>query len=107
MDVVQDDLMAFPGIGEDFADGEIGEAHVQVLEAWDGLQVVVAVGEGEGAGDRPEGEEAVIDDIEGFGFVAEVMFPARDAGFLVFFGSIRIGSARLVSARVIIIPNSG
>ena len=65
--------------------------------------MVIAIGRSTGTRQRPDQKEAVVDDVEGFGFVAEVMFPARSRGFLVFFGSIRIGSARLISAGVIYI----
>ena len=88
VDVGEDALMPFPGVAEHFADGEIGEAQVQVLEAWDGQQVVVAVGGGERAGDRPEGEETVIHDVEGFGFVAEVMLAVWSRALFWILGSI-------------------
>ena len=63
--------------------------------------MVVAVGRSAGTRQRPDQKEPVIDDVEGFGFVAEVMFPVRNGGFLVFFGCIRIGSAGLIGAGVI------
>ena len=66
-------LMAFPGIAEHLANGEVRETQAQVLEARDGQQMIIAVGGGERAGDRPEGEEPIIHDVEGLGFVAEVM----------------------------------
>ena len=66
-------LMPFPGVAEHLTNGEIGETQAQVLEARDGQQVIIAVGSGERAADRPEGEETVIHDVEGLGFVAEVM----------------------------------
>ena len=68
--------MPFPGIAQDFADGEVGEAATQIFEARDGVQMVVAVGGRKGTGDGPEGEEAIIHDVEGFGFVAEVVLAA-------------------------------
>ena len=70
-------LMPFPGVAEHFTDGEFGEAQAQVLEARDGQQVIIAVGGGERAADRPEGEETIIHDVEGLGFVAEVMLAVR------------------------------
>jgi len=73
VNICEHTLMPFPGIAEHFTDGEFGEAQPQVLEARDGQQVIVAVGSAERAADRPEGEETVIHDVEGLGFVAEVM----------------------------------
>jgi hypothetical protein len=66
-------LMPFPGVAEHLANGEVGETQPQVLEARDGQQMVIAVGSAERPGDGPEGEETVIHDVEGLGFVAEVM----------------------------------
>ena len=108
VDIAQDVLMAFPGIAEDFADGEVGEAAAQVLEARDGEQVIVAVGRGEGAGDRPEGEEAVIHDVEGFGLVAEVVLAVgeRSAGLGSLDWSIGV-VAGLVGAGVVDVGGLG
>ena len=72
------------GISGDFADSQVGKAAAQVIKAWDGLQVVVAVGSDEGAGDGPVGKETVIKDIEGFGLVAEVVLTLGRSGFLFF-----------------------
>ena len=66
-------LMPFPGVAEHFTDGEVGETQPQVLEVRNRQQVIIAVGSGERTADRPESKEAVIHDVEGFGFVAEVM----------------------------------
>ena len=74
VDKGEDLIEAFTGIAKDFVDGEVWEALEQLLEAGDGEQVVVAVGGGKGAGQGPEGEETVIDDVEGFGLVAEMMY---------------------------------
>ena len=73
MDEGQDIIETFPGIAQDFIDEETWETLEQLLEARDGEQVVVAVGRGERTAQRPEGEQAVIDDIEGLGLVAEMM----------------------------------
>ena len=64
---------ALASIPQHLADVQFGEAMTEVFEAGDGLEVVVVVGGDEGAGQRPEGEEAVIHDVEGLGFVAEVV----------------------------------
>ena len=106
VDIGQDGIIAFPGIAEHFADGESGETQVQVLQAGDGLQMVVAVGRSEGAGDRPEGEDAVVDDVEGFGFVTEMVFAVRSGRQFGVLGCIRV-VAGLVGAGVEVIPNSG
>jgi hypothetical protein len=76
VDKGEDLIEAFTGIAKDFSDGEGWEALQQLLETGDGEQVVVAVGGGEGAGQGPIGEEAVIDDVEGFGLVTEMMLAA-------------------------------
>lgn len=62
--------------------------------------MVIAIGRSAGTCQRPDQKEPVVDNVEGFGFVPEVMFPARGRGFLFFFGSIRIGSAGLICAGV-------
>jgi hypothetical protein len=99
VDVAQDVVEAFASVAEDFANGETGEAAAQVLEAWDGEGVVVVVGWGEGAGDGPEGEEAVVDDVEGLGLVTEVMLAVRSGS--LFWILVGIGVvARLVGAGV-------
>jgi hypothetical protein len=67
--------------------------------------MIVAVGRCAGTSERPEESEPVINDVEGFGLVSEMMLSARDR--LVFFVLGFIGVAGLVGARVIIIPNSG
>jgi hypothetical protein len=36
-----------------------------VLETWDGLEVIVAVGRDEGARDGPQGEESVVHNVLG------------------------------------------
>ena len=101
MHILQDFIKAIPGVTEEFTDLESGETFAQLLQTGDGQQMVVAVRWGAGTGQGPDEEEPIIDDVEGFGFVAEVMFAAWQGGFLVFFGGIGIGSARLVGAGVI------
>ena len=78
--------------------------------------MVVAIGEGEGAGDRPVGKETIVDDIEGFGFVAEVVLAMRRRELFWVSGCIWVactwdvcgtGVARLIRPGVKVIPNSG
>jgi hypothetical protein len=75
VDKGEDLIEAFTGIAEDLVDGERGEAFEQLLETGNGEQVVVAVGGGERAAQRPEGEETVIDDVEGLGLGASMALP--------------------------------
>jgi hypothetical protein len=72
----QDLVVAFACIACHFANLEVREASAQVLEAGDGLQVIIAIGGDEGAGQDPIGKESVIQDVEGFGLVAKVVFAA-------------------------------
>jgi hypothetical protein len=91
VDVGEDVIVAFSGIAEVLADLEGGEAGAQISQAGDGEGVVIVVGRGEGAGDGPEDEQAVIDDIEGLGFVAEVMLAVGSGtllGILVRIGAV-------------------
>jgi hypothetical protein len=100
VDGPQDIVKAFSGIAQILTDGEVGEALVQVFEPGQGQQVVVAVGGSQAAGDGPESKETVVEDVEGFGLVAEVML-ASGSGAL--FG-IRVGTwvrSRLVGGGVI------
>ena len=46
--------------------------------------MVVAVGRGAEAGQRPELEETIVDDIEGLGFVAKAVFAAGLVGYFSF-----------------------
>jgi len=64
------------------------------------------VGGGEGAGDGPEGEEAIIDDVEGLGLVTEVVL-AMGSRTLLRVGAGIGAVGGLVGARVVVIPNSG
>ncbi len=76
----------------------LGKRMVQVFEAREGQEMVVAVGGGAGAGDGPEVEETVIDDVEGFGLVAEVVLAMRSGaqfGIPVeYWGWVRAGWSR-------------
>jgi hypothetical protein len=79
----------------------------QILKTWDGEQIIVAISRSAGTGERPEESEPIIDNIEGFGFVSEMMLSVRDGLIFFVFGCIGVGLARLVGAGVIVIPNSG
>ena len=68
---------AFPGISEDFANLEMGKTVQKILKTRNSEQVIVAIGRGERAGEGPKSEQAIIEQIEGLGFVAEVMFATR------------------------------
>jgi hypothetical protein len=106
VDGPQDIVKAFCGIAQILADGEAGEAQVQVFESRQGQQVVVAVGGSQAAGDGPEGKETVVEDVEGFGLVAEVMLASGNGAQFGIPVSIWVRS-RLVGAGVEVIPNSG
>ena len=73
VDKFQDFGAAFPSVAEQFPNFQVRETFEQIAEAWDGEQMVVAIGRGAGAGERPDEPEPVVDEVEGFGFVAEVM----------------------------------
>lgn len=73
----EDLVEAFPGISEDFANLEMGKTAQKILKTRNSEQVIVAIGRGERAGEGPKGEQAIIEHIEGLGFVAEVMFATR------------------------------
>jgi hypothetical protein len=83
IDITQDVIESLAGIASDFADIEVGESSQQIVEAGDGLEVVVAVGGDERAGERPIGREAVVQDVEGFGLVAETMLALGGRGALL------------------------
>ncbi len=93
-------LMPFPGVAKGFTDRGNRETQSQVLETWDRQQVVVAVGSAERAADRPEGEEAVVHNVEGFGLVSEVVLSTRGGNLFCILGCIRIGTG-LVGAGVV------
>jgi hypothetical protein len=82
MDIAQDVLIAFTGIPQQFTDGQSWETGAPMIETREGQEVVIDIGGGAGAGERPEEEEAVIDQIEGFGLVAEAVFAMRPGGGL-------------------------
>jgi hypothetical protein len=90
VDIGEDVIVAFGGIAEVLADLEGGEAGAQVSQAGDGEGVVIVVGRGEGAGDGPEDEQAIVDDVEGLGFVAEVMLAVGSGTLLGIL--VRIGA---------------
>ena len=82
MDIAQDVLIAFPGIPQQFADGQSWETGAPVVETREGQEVVIDIGWGAGASERPEEEEAVIDQIEGFGLVAEMVLAMRSGSLI-------------------------
>ncbi len=69
-------IVAFTSIAEHFPNFEKRKTLVQALDPRNGEQMVVAVSRGAGTRQRPDQEETIIHNIEGFGFVAEVVFPA-------------------------------
>ena len=69
----QDIVKALTGISDDLTNGEVGKATLQVLEAGDGLQVVVSIGGNEGAGDGPIGKEPIIYDVKALRLVAKMV----------------------------------
>lgn len=99
-------LMSLPGVAKHFANAEIGEAAEEILETGDSEQVVIVIGRGEGAGDGPERGEAIIQDVEGFGLVAEVVLAMRGDGLFRVFSGIRVRTG-LVGAGVIDIGGLG
>jgi hypothetical protein len=64
VDEEQNLVEALSGIADEFADSEVGETSAQIVEARDGLEMIVPVGGDEGAGDGPQGKEPIVDDIE-------------------------------------------
>ncbi len=102
VDEGQDLRIAFAGVPQHFADGESGETLQQLLKTGNGQQVVVAVGRCERTAQRPEGQQAIIDDIEGLGFVAKMRFATRFRGGAVILAAGSMGAASgLVGAGVI------
>lgn len=108
IDKLQDFFMAFARITEHFTDLEGGKTLLQILKPRNGQQVVVAIRRRTWTAERPEESEPIIHDVEGFGFVAEVMFPARDGDWLLFgfLRGIGIGCG-LIGASVIHISRLG
>lgn len=80
VDKEQDLIIAFTGIANHLCDLEAWEATTKVLEAWDSQQMVIAVGSDKRARKRPEGEEAVVDDVKGLVFVAEMVLASSRGG---------------------------
>lgn len=101
IDKLQNFFMTFARITKQLANFERGETLVQILKTRNGEQVVIAIGWSTWTGERPEESEPVIDDVEGFGFVSEMMLSARSGLIFFFFGGIGVGLVRLVGARVI------
>ena len=83
IDKLQDFFMAFARIAKQLANFERGETLVQILKPRDGEQVIIAIGWSTWTCERPDESEPVIDDVEGFGFVSEMMLSVRSG--LVFF----------------------
>jgi hypothetical protein len=73
---LEDFIHALPGIAEELADLKIREASAQGSKPGDGEQVIIDIGRDTGRSHRPEQEEPVIDDVEGFGLVTVMMFAA-------------------------------
>ena len=81
VDKEQDFIIAFPGITNHLGDLEVWKTTTEGLEARDGQEMVVTIGCGKGSRKGPEGKEAVVDEIKGLVFVAEMMLaPSRGRG---------------------------
>jgi len=80
---------------------------VQILKTRDGEQVVIAIGWSTRTCERPDESEPIVNNVEGFGFVSEMMLSVRSGLIFFFFGSIGIDLAGLVGSGIIFIPNSG
>jgi|GEM_PF-6459849 len=89
IDKLQNFFMTFARITKQLANFERGETLVQILKTRDGEQVVIAIGWSIWTGERPEESEPVIDDVEGFGFVSEMMLSVRSG--LIFFSLAALG----------------
>ncbi len=63
--------------------------------------MVVAVGGSAGTCERPEESEPVVDNVEGFGFVSEMMLSVRSGLIFFFFGSIGVDLVGLVGSGII------
>ena len=77
MYILKDFIEALSRIPEELTDLEGGETFAQILQARNGQQVIIPVGRSAGTCQWPDQEEPVVDDVEGFGLVAEVLFSAR------------------------------
>ena len=93
--------MAFARITKQFPNFESGKTLMQILKTRDSQQVVVAISRCARTGERPEESEPIINNIEGFGFVSEMVLSARDGQILFFFGCIGIDLAGLIGAGII------
>lgn len=89
IDKLQNFFMTFARITKQLANFERGETLVQILKTRNGEQVVIAIGWSTWTGERPEESEPVIDDVEGFGFVSEMMLSVRSG--LIFFSLAALG----------------
>ncbi len=105
VDVAQDLVVALARIAQHLADPEAREAATQVLQARDGLQMVVAVGGYIGAEQRPESEQAVIQHVAGLALVAEVVLATARLALL--HALRRRGVAVLVGAAVVHVSGFG
>ena len=94
VDKEQDLVEALAGIADEFTDSEVRETSAQMVEAGDGLEVIVPVGGDEGTGDGPQGKEPIVDDIEASGLVAKVVCASRGRDLV---GVVR---SRLIGASV-------
>lgn len=106
MNELQDFFEAFARIAKQFTNLQGREAFEQRLEARNGEQVIIAVGWGEGASKRPEEKKAIIQKVEGFGFVSKVVLSAWQIGCLAWFWGIGI-STGLVGTGIINISGLG
>ena len=101
IDKLQDFFMTFACIAKQFANFERGEALVQILKTRDGEQVVIAIGWSTRTCERPDESEPIVNNVEGFGFVSEMMLSVRSGLIFFFFGSIGIDLAGLVGSGII------
>jgi hypothetical protein len=89
IDKLQDFFMTFARIAKQFADLECRKTLVQILKTRDGQQMVVAIGGSAGTCECPDESESVVNDVEGFGFVSEMMLSVRSG--LIFFSLTALG----------------
>ena len=69
--------------------------------------MIVAIGGGAGAGERPDERETVIDEIEGFGFISKMMLATRGGFVLIGLGRVGVVFSGLVGAGVVDIGGLG
>jgi hypothetical protein len=89
IDKLQYLIKTFTRIAEQFTDLESGKTLAQIFETWDGQQIIVAISRSTGTGERPEESEPIVNDVEGFGFVSEMMLSVRDG--LIFLSLAALG----------------